>query len=36
MRPIARGMAALVTALAGSFPFHCAVHPNTKDTITIS
>jgi plastocyanin len=30
------GSKSLVFSVAGSFPFHCAVHPNMKGTITIA
>ena len=30
------GSKSLVFSVAGSFPFHCAVHPSMKGTITIS
>lgn len=30
------GTASLVFNVAGSFPFHCTVHPSMKGTITIS
>jgi plastocyanin len=30
------GKASLVFSVAGTFPFHCSVHPSMKGTITIS
>ena len=30
------GKASLVFSVAGTFPFHCTIHPNMKGTITIS
>jgi plastocyanin len=30
------GKASLVFSAAGTYPFHCAVHPTMKGTITIS
>ncbi len=32
----AGGSKSLAFSVAGTFPFHCAVHPNMKGTITIS
>jgi len=35
--PIAGGSsAALVFSAAGTYPFHCAIHPSMKGTITVS
>jgi len=30
------GKASLVFSAAGTYPFHCSIHPNMKGTITIS
>lgn len=34
--PGSGGKASLVFSVAGTYPFHCAIHPSMKGTITIS